>query len=784
LIPIKVRNDCLAGKYFCPFRLKISRSSGRYGPGWLAATGEDRETASVQMEHSEKSDIDLFTEALQRPAGEERDAFLLDACADNEPLRRRVNELLEAQALTSDFLEEVPPEVKARAEAHGEQPGDRIGRYKLLQQIGEGGCGIVFMAEQEEPVRRKVAVKIVKPGMDSKTVIARFEAERQALALMNHPNIANVLDAGSTASGRPYFVMELVRGVKITEYCDQHAVTTRQRLEMFVEVCDAIQHAHHKGIIHRDLKPSNILVTTLPSGKALPKVIDFGIAKATTGQRLTDKTLFTAFEMLIGTPAYMSPEQAALSSMDVDTRSDIYSLGMLLYELLTGNTPFDTAELLKQGLDEVRRVICHADPPTPSTRLSTLVASDLTAVSRLRRADPPKLLRDIRGDLDWIVMKALEKDRARRYPTVNGFAMDVGRYLEGEAVLAGPPSALYRFKRSVQRHRLFFTAAAVISLLSVISVFTTIRLLVEERRMRRELAVTRPFEEAELLQNVERFDDAANKSVEAFKLQAQYFGLNNSRSVELLKFALGSLVRAHRAAEAAKLAADYYIAPDQVNFEAKRLVLWRALALGQLGRWREASTDARHILKDGPDSDAYHILIACQIALQDVAGYRESSRSLFNSFRSTTLPSEADKVVKDCCAIPQPDLDLEALESLSDLAVNRGKGEVPYTFYLFSKALCEYRRGNFSDSIEWADKVLKDPFPYTQAEASAVRAMAEFKVKNLSEAEASLSNLQKTMETRLPKATAADLGQDWRDLVFASALQNEATNLIIGSSHE
>src|SRR5712664_1901073 len=281
------------------------------------------------MSGSEKSEMDLFTEAAQLPV-EQRSAFLEAACGDAE-LRAHVEALLQAHLESGEFLEQAPAEVKGKTRAPGEKPGDWVGRYKLLQQIGEGGCGVVFMAEQEQPVRRKVAIKIVKPGMDTKTVIARFEAERQALALMDHPNIARVLDAGATESGRPYFVMELVRGIKVTDYCDQNSLKTTARLEMFVEICDAVQHAHQKGIIHRDLKPSNILVTTLPSGKPLAKVIDYGIAKATTDQRLTDKTLFTAFELLIGTPAYMSPEQAALSSVDVDTRSDIYSPGVLLY---------------------------------------------------------------------------------------------------------------------------------------------------------------------------------------------------------------------------------------------------------------------------------------------------------------------------------------------------------------------------------------------------------------------------------------------------------------------
>ena len=288
-------------------------------------------------------DIAVFTEALRLPP-EERDRYLSEACRGDVKLRLRVEALLQAYKQAGDFLgksvAERPPKA-AQVVPAGEKPGDRIGPYKLLQQIGEGGCGVVYMAEQEEPVRRRVALKIIKPGMDTKSVIARFEAERQALALMNHPNIAKVFDAGATEAGRPYFVMELVRGVKITEHCNQHSLTTEDRLRVFVQVCHAVQHAHQKGIIHRDIKPSNILVTQSLKGVATPMVIDFGVAKATTDQRLTDKTVFTAFEMLIGTPAYMSPEQAALSSVDVDTRTDIYSLGVLLYELLTSSTPFE-----------------------------------------------------------------------------------------------------------------------------------------------------------------------------------------------------------------------------------------------------------------------------------------------------------------------------------------------------------------------------------------------------------------------------------------------------------
>jgi WD40 repeat protein/serine/threonine protein kinase len=349
-----------------------------------------------------------------------------------------------------------------------ENPGDRIGRYKLREKLGEGGCGVVYVADQEEPVRRRVALKVIKLGMDTNAVVARFEAERQALAMMDHPNIAKVLDGGTTDQGRPYFVMELVRGIRITDYCDQNNLSTKERLDLFIKVCQAIQHAHQKGIIHRDIKPSNILVT-LHDGVPVPKVIDFGIAKATEG-RLTDATVYTQLHQFMGTPAYMSPEQAEMSGLDVDTRSDIYSLGVLLYELLSGTTPFDAEDLMASGIDAMRKTIWEKEPLRPSTRLATLSGEELTTLARRRACDAPKLIHLVKGDLDWIVMKCLEKDRTRRYETANGLAADLKRHLTNEPVVARPPSTAYRLQKAFRRNKLAFTAGTIVAAVLVLGI--------------------------------------------------------------------------------------------------------------------------------------------------------------------------------------------------------------------------------------------------------------------------------------------------------------------------
>ncbi len=443
----------------------------------------------------------LFAAALELPAGE-RVAYLARECGADGALRARVAALLAsydatANPLVTQFQSSEAP-VPGLNFAEDDRVGQMLGRYKLLEKLGEGGCGVVYVAEQTEPVRRRVALKVIKLGMDTKQVVARFEAERQALALMDHPNIAKVLDAGTTEAGRPFFVMELVRGIRITDYCDQTNLSTQERLNLFIKVCQAIQHAHQKGIIHRDIKPSNILVT-LHDGVPVPKVIDFGIAKATEG-RLTEATVYTQLNQFIGTPAYMSPEQAEMSGLDIDTRSDIYSLGVLLYELLIGRPPFDPKELMSLGLDAMRKTIRERDPARPSTKLATLAtleAEELTTTAKRRATETSKLVSQLKGDLDWIVMKCLEKDRTRRYETANGLASDITRHLTNEPVVARPPSARYKLQKAFRRNKLVYVAGTVVFVALMLGVMLSVWQAV--RAQRAEQFARQRLEESEAI---------------------------------------------------------------------------------------------------------------------------------------------------------------------------------------------------------------------------------------------------------------------------------------------
>jgi serine/threonine protein kinase len=446
------------------------------------------------MSEPTQSEQAIFDAALRLPPGE-RSTFLEKTCGADSQMRQRVAARLAAHPPTHPSAPSGPSGTVVTDEdatigetvalSSEEAPGDVIGRYKLLEKIGEGGFGLVYVAEQTEPVKRRVALKIIKLGMDTRQVVARFEAERQALALMDHPNIATVLDAGATETGRPFFVMEFVHGMKITEYCDRNKLPTRKRLDLFILVCRAIEHAHQKGIIHRDIKPSNILVT-LNDGVAVPKVIDFGIAKATMGN-LTEKTVHTLADQFIGTPAYMSPEQAEAGGLDIDTRSDIYSLGVLLYELLTGETPLESKNLLARGFDEMRRMIREWEPQRPSKLLHKQKSEEQTTVAKRHGTEAPKLIKMMRGDLDWVVMKCLEKDRSRRYDSAAELTAEIQRFLANEPVMARPPSNLYRFQKLVRRNRLAFAAGSAI-LASLIIGLCVISWFYAKEKQERELA--------------------------------------------------------------------------------------------------------------------------------------------------------------------------------------------------------------------------------------------------------------------------------------------------------
>ncbi|MEZ6119787.1 MAG: protein kinase [Pirellulaceae bacterium] len=436
----------------------------------------------------------IFLNAIEFETYAQQIAYVQEACRDQAELLCAMIDLLKQHQQHAGVLDR--PLVRAEpdtaletqwqhafaASEQVDQVGTLVGPYRLMEQIGEGGFGLVFVAEQQEPVRRKVALKIIKPGMETRDVIARFEAERQALALMDHANIARVFDAGVTQSGRPFFVMELVRGIPLNEFCDQHQLDTLRRLELFITICRAVQHAHQKGVIHRDLKPSNVLVT-LQDGQPLAKVIDFGVAKA-VGQTLTDKTIYTRFTSMIGTPAYMSPEQAAMSAGDVDTRTDIYALGVLLYELLVGTTPFESKRLANADFDEIRHIIREEEPPRPSARLSTLAGSLQSTVSASRQLEPAQLNSMLRGDLDWIVMKAIDKDRNRRYDTAGDLADDITRYLTQQPIEARPPTAAYRLRKFARRNRVSLVTGSLVTLALIVGLGVSVwqaRVAIQER---------------------------------------------------------------------------------------------------------------------------------------------------------------------------------------------------------------------------------------------------------------------------------------------------------------
>jgi serine/threonine protein kinase len=709
----------------------------------------------------------IFNGAKVLPSSE-RAGYLAAACGQDVALRERITVLLQSHERAADFLE--PCDVTQRGPATmvvtapSEKPGDQIGHYKIREQLGEGGCGVVYVAEQTEPVRRRVALKVIKLGMDTRSVIARFEAERQALAMMDHPNIARVLDAGTTETGRPYFVMELVRGIKLTDYCDQHQLNTAERLDLFIQVCHAVQHAHQKGIIHRDLKPSNILVT-LHDGVPVPKVIDFGIAKATEG-RLTDLTVYTELHQFIGTPAYMSPEQAEMSGLDIDTRSDIYSLGVLLYELLTGRTPFDPKELLQAGLDEMRRTIREKEPERPSTRLSTLIAADLTAVAKRHGAEAPRLIHLIRGDLDWIVMKALEKDRTRRFETANALASDLQRFLRNEPVEARPPSSVYRLQKLMRRNKTVFAAGGAVAAALVFGLGLSLYLFVQERKaLHKEKdalirAVAAEKQQALLREQAEKGlaieREMRQMAVVGSKLTSAGFMLSQGlfdKAEELMKDIPPTIP---------STASIYFVLGDQ---HARR------------GQWQGAITNfALSIKVASTNHFGYQYLAPLYVQAGDIPAYDHIREQILREFGTNSDPTIAERMAKACMILPPPADALQTLSRMANIAVGAGPRAEYWPYYEMVKGLAEYRQAHYADAIEWLQKVIavEGNAPIRTLQAYAVLAMAQYQQGQPGEAQATLSLGRALARESVDK----DEGPNWHDRITARALLREAGALL------
>jgi serine/threonine protein kinase len=708
----------------------------------LGQMNREQDNAGVNREES------LFDAALALPP-EQRAAYLDKVCGQDATLRQRVANLLKAFTQSDGFLEARPGAVGPSgtisvAVPPTENPGDVIGRYKIREKLGEGGCGVVYVAEQAEPVRRRVALKVIKLGMDTRTVIARFEAERQALAMMDHPNIARVLDAGTTAAGRPYFVMELVRGIRITDYCDQNNLETGERIRLFIQVCHAVQHAHQKGIIHRDLKPSNILVT-LHDGVPVPKVIDFGIAKATEG-RLSDQTIYTQLYEFIGTPAYISPEQAEMSGLDIDTRTDIYSLGVLLYELFTGKTPFDSQELIRSGLDEMRRTIREKEPLSPSTRLTSMADADLTTTAKRRGAEAPRLVHFIRGDLDWIVMKALEKDRTRRFDTANALAADLQRFLDNEPVEARPPSNIYRFQKLVRRNKMAFAAVSGIVAALALGLVVSVNLYVKEKAALRR-ALQAEQEEAGLRKQAEA-------GLEFERQQRAYAEIGQKL------WRAGVLMSQDQISQAEDLMKEVPPIPQSA-------AVYYAIGMYH-ARWRRLDKAIINYVKCAtvqPTNDmGFHCLLPLLAETGRTNEFDEWRRKALDQFGSTADPQAAERMALDCLILPAPEEIVQrAVKMLDNTAATPPRPSAE-----LAKGLAEYRQGQFALAAARLEKAAIFPAnTNAAAQARLILAMAR-------------SKLGRADDTAIPDEKQLSLsGGDWNEQMTTGLLAREARSVIV-----
>ncbi|KAF0096061.1 MAG: serine/threonine protein kinase [Puniceicoccaceae bacterium 5H] len=726
------------------------------------------------MNDMAKLEEELFTAAIELKDPAKVRAFLDASCQNHPELRARVEELLALQDEADLFFTNGAPKVRvsdtyvrlkhqARSTvASTPKPGEdevigaRIGRYKLLERIGEGGCGVVFLAEQEEPVLRHVALKIIRVGMETRSVIARFEAERQALAMMDHPNIARVFDAGETDTGAPYFVMEHVRGVRITDYCDRHRLSIRQRLDLFIQVCHAIQHAHQKGIIHGDIKPSNIMISQ-HDGVPLPKVIDFGIARATE-TRMDENSSWSTSALWIGTPTYMSPEQIELGGMDVDTRSDIYSLGVLLFELLTGQTPLGDRLTCESSLEEMRRVFRSLQPIRPSAMLAGVDAEALGKVAACRQNPASRMSSTLRGDLDCIVLKALEKDRRQRYETANGLAMDIQRYLEHEPVLAHSPGWVYRFRKVVRRNRAVFmaTAAVVATLLLALGVST--RLFLKER-------------------------DARQRAVQAEQQQAR---LRHEAEVREKLTQATLMVSQEHYQEADELLQDISLNESTVEGAAvfRSVGEWHALN----ERWAEAAERFAVLLRinefEGTDVRTldYLELGPVLIELGDREAYEKFRRIAVDRFPTTG--SFSDRIVKISLLTPADPQLLASLKRYADFAAQEceqaaAAGDAfQAAWQSMSLALYEYRSGHYQKALDWCHRGLSfsDGNAPRTATIRAVEAMSLFKLGRRDDALQQVHAAREVMENRFP--ARIDRGTPvqgfWFDWAFAKIILREA----------